>query len=652
MEKPSLTKVGEKFTKVDQSANRQRMASASSAAKPAFDAAVDYLNRRAEKGKLARSGPAAAPVFEKIAKSHARAPGRLEKGLVASPTTTGYLPATSAAYAGKGVAGLAKSAKHAPSGAKAAAAGSTMDFAASSAGVAFNGVALAASAAKLHSARRRKEDTIALMTENLEKARSHVQEPGRANAETAAAYRTFMAASRSVVSKGKDSWIESASDSNLNQHQLGATVARYAINTGSSVVNVAGACANTVAATPVGPFLVVGVSAAEIASAGVTLEAGRRKSRSLRSKLVQIESWRYRRKNAGLNLPVVGIYEACKSEVRRQERLADWVKRGAKIQIAKASGNLALGITGGVLAALGVAAVIGTAAITAGIAIVAVGSLVSAAYLGYVAVRTVRNARAERHCKRRQAEAQGLIATQSHEALTTLMGETDPQRRKATAITVERGGFLHAGQRALRVANVDVGRNAYVGLHLMAHELAGMVGHGNLANRAPADAVLAFLEKAEDSQQCDEAISKEQGAILRLLQTSGMSPFEIQTLCDAASVMKADAQLCYLKQAIAAAMGIPFRLAADGREKPLTPFAYLAPVEDLMADPEFAANAQSTDQARNFAAAKTLFSRVDFDAYAKAMADPVVPVGVEGSVGYLARKILADEKKRRVNHTA
>ncbi|MDO9217813.1 MAG: hypothetical protein Q7U14_11115, partial [Lacisediminimonas sp.] len=131
------------------------------------------------------------------------------------------------------------------------------------------------------------------------------------------------------------------------------------------------------------------------------------------------------------------------------------------------------------------------------------------------------------------------------------------------------------------------------------------------------------------------------------LQDSGMSPFEIQTLCDAASGMKGDQQLCYLKQAIATALGIPFRLAADGREKPLTPFAYLAPVQDLMDDPAFAAKVNSPDKKDNFAAAQALFSRLDFYAFDAAMADPVMPAGAKGSVGYIARELLANEKERR-----
>lgn len=641
----SLGKTNKNTTGTDHPEQR-RSAIASPAAKSAFDAAVDYLNRRAEKGKLARSGPDDRPMFERIAKSNIRQASPVEKSLASSQAGVLYMSGNSGAYALKASACLAKSGKGLSLGLEADALGSTMDMEASGAGVLFGGVGLAANAVKLKNTRDKKKGAIDAMAKNLEKARLHVERPDCANADTAASYRQFMEASKSVVHKNKDKWIEESSDSNLLQHQNGATVARYAMNTSSSVVNLVGAGASTVASTPVGPFLSVGVGAAEMAAASVTLESGRRKSRSLRGKLAAIESWRYQRKNAGLNLPVVAIAEACRGEMRRQERLANWVKRGAKVQFAKATGNVTLGLAGGVLAAVGVATVLGAAAITAGIAVAVVGAFLSAAYLGYTAVRSVRNARSERHCVRRQKQAQGLIATHSRAELQRLMGEADTQLRKATAITVQRGGFLNTGRRTLQVETVDAGRNAYVGLHLMAQELADMVGNGKRGNRLPAEAVLAFLETPDDPQQCDQYVTREQGAILRLLQSSGMSAFDIHSLCMAAGGISGEDQLCYLKQAIAGAIGLPFRLGSNGREKSLTPFAYLAPVQDLMATPSFAANVKS-GKADQITAAGALFGQVDFYAFAIAMADPALPVAADGSVAQVARKLLAVEKDRR-----
>lgn len=627
---------------------RPKFAEASKAAAPAFNQAVDYLKRRAEKGKLNASGPDDAPIYRLLSKSHARKASKAACDLTHARTTAANLSANAVASGTKVAAGLAKAVKNIPGGAQAAELGSKVDLGASGAGVALNGVALAASTVRFKNIRSKKKAALKDMTENLEKARAHVNNPEAANAETAKAYRKFTAAAKLVLHKDKDGWIPGTSDLGLEQQQAASTVARYAISTSSNIVSVIGAGANSAAASPAGPFLAAAVGPFEAIGATATLESGRRKSHKLNEKLATLESWRYQRTNAGLELPVNGICRAYAGEVRRQERLVNWVKRGARIQFAKATGNMAFGIAGGVMLSLGLAAVVGTAVLTAGIVVAAAAAALSAAYLAYVAVRTARNARSERHGKRSQMQAQALIATHPRDQLRGFMRATDPESRKAIAVTVERGGPFNAGRRTVRLPSVDAGRNAYVGLHLMSHELSDMIGRGDRAEWPKLDAAISFLAKAEDPQQSGRHIRKEAGAVLRLLQASGMSPFEIQTLCDAASAMKGEDRILYLKRAIAGAIGIPFRVDSSGKEKALTPFAYLGRVQDLIATPGFAANALSSDKSKNFKAAKALFAGLDYHAFAKAMADPGLPPGGKvGSAAHLARKLVLVEAERR-----
>jgi hypothetical protein len=228
---------------------------------------------------------------------------------------------------------------------------------------------------------------------------------------------------------------------------------------------------------------------------------------------------------------------------------------------------------------------------TAGVALAVLGGVFAAGCLTFGIVNSRRESKVARRTKRRQRQAQALMATKSVDELKRMMESDDPAQRKCKVLTNERK-HAFTRKRTTRMRTVDIRDNGYVAVQIRAHNLAS--GLGKLTwNTDVRNAIAAVCANPPDPAAV-ALLGEETAKLIRMLKAGGMDTFKLTAVCHQACLeTDPEKRSALLRPHMAAALGLPWTT-----EKPLNPRIYVEPLRLLVLAQrkELAAKRRSPDE--------------------------------------------------------
>ena len=376
-------------------------------------------------------------------------------------------------------------------------------------------------------------------------------------AEEARAYLSFMGAARKVKALSK-SVTNDIRRANANAVRSGPVQISNATLRMPAAFGAAGAAAGALGTA--GSVLTVANGSAYVYIGVKEYEKGHAQKETAKAVLKEL---------SGLSLPEEEGADGAKTirriagnlnthfERRHRQGVRD--RRYAGMRVARGVTDILLG-SGGSMFGIAALVGVGTAAAgvaTAGLAVGVTAAIVAGIYLVGVSGKFHHKWKAEHTSKRRQRDAQMLI--EIHDRKTLMEKFTDETRTTLNDLLAayqSRGKWLDG--EVVKNRKVDTANNEYLALHFLA------LG------------IIEELDGKPDPGGDPNAIGDGEGPCMAILRASGMRDEERRALQIAVrrtlgsqngtQADRAAACLGFLKKTLAAALNLPFRLDADGKE--------------------------------------------------------------------------------------
>lgn len=427
------------------------------------------------------------------------------------------------------------------------------------------GANVVSNAYKLHTAKEAKQDKIKEAAAKAEAAFKFVESGGKEG--SGSAYLQFNKATQPILVKRNG-----MSANHIEKQTAGTNVGRYLASVVSSLSSFASYVGKAAGAVLAGTSQVSGAGGivtglAEVRTSLLQHEKASWDLESTKTRQEGLTQWREEVEKANAKSPLeTGLHNAeCKEQARR-EKLARRSKFNAKVGVVKGTANVAAGIALIVVSSIAAVA-------TAGIWLSVAAGLVIGGLAAWGLRHVWRESKVARHAKRRQRQAQALMATHSQEALEAMISKTNANDRKCKVVTVERKHLLFRKKTA-RVRTLDVGQNGYLAMEIRSRRLAARLDPSALKwDDDTRQMILKVLENRPDTASTNK-LGAESASALRLLKFVGMKDLEILALCHSALEEKDPAKRsALLRPHMADAHGLPW-----AKEMPLPAKAYFGPL--------------------------------------------------------------------------